>query len=449
MKFHALFAAMLLNGSIAFAQNDPVIMTINGHPVNRSEFENSYNKNNSGRALDKKSINEYVDLFVNYKLKIQAALDARLDTLSSFKSAYLQYHDLQNLPLSARNADVQVEAHKIYNEYRLHVAANGGMVKPAHILIRIGQKDSAAEQEKALMQVNSICQALKKGVDFATLAKRYSADYKSAQNGGVLPWIAKGETVKPFENTVFSMSVGEISEPVLSEFGYHVIKLLGKQDFLPYDDVKDEILRFVEQRNIRERLSEGHLVETSKTDISNSDKEDILIYEMTNRMVWDKASKDEKALAAYYSKNKKKYRWEQPRFKGIVYHVKNKADVTAVQHAVKGVPYEEWEEKLRAAFKADYETRMRVEKGIFKQGDNAFVDKMVFKRNVENQKNKEFPFDATCGKVLKKGPENYKDVKSLVIADFQEQLEKEWVANLRKKYKFVVNPSVLATVNKH
>ncbi len=69
MKFYALISAMLLSGSIAFAQNDPTVMTINGKPVTRSEFEYSYNKNNSNGVIDKKTVKEYVDLFVNYKLE--------------------------------------------------------------------------------------------------------------------------------------------------------------------------------------------------------------------------------------------------------------------------------------------------------------------------------------------------------------------------------------------
>ena len=78
MKFYALFAAMLLSGGTAFAQNDdPTIMTINGQPVSRSEFEYSYNKNNSEGVIDKKSVDEYVDLFVNYKLKVLAAKEDR------------------------------------------------------------------------------------------------------------------------------------------------------------------------------------------------------------------------------------------------------------------------------------------------------------------------------------------------------------------------------------
>ena len=72
--------------TLAQPKSDPVIMTINGNPVLRSEFEYSYNKNNSEGVIDKKTIDEYVDLFINYKLKVAAALDAKLDTATSLKA---------------------------------------------------------------------------------------------------------------------------------------------------------------------------------------------------------------------------------------------------------------------------------------------------------------------------------------------------------------------------
>ena len=77
----------LIAQNVAFAQkanDDRVIMKINGKPVMRSEFEYSYNKNNSEGVIDKKTVEEYVDLFINYKLKVEAALDAKLDTMKSF-----------------------------------------------------------------------------------------------------------------------------------------------------------------------------------------------------------------------------------------------------------------------------------------------------------------------------------------------------------------------------
>jgi peptidyl-prolyl cis-trans isomerase SurA len=90
-----------------------------------------------------------------------------------------------------------------------------------------------------------------------------------------------------------------------------------------------------------------------------------------------------------------------------------------------------------------------VEKGIFKKGDNAVIDKMVFKKDTTVTSLQDYPIDAVFGKLLKKGPEEYQDVRALVVADYQEELEKAWVEDLRKRYSVVVNKEVLQTVNKH
>ena len=133
----------------------------------------------------------------------------------------------------------------------------------------------------------------------------------------------------------------------------------------------------------------------------------------------------------------------------MAYHVKVKEDVKAVADCVKKLPFDKWAEALRTTFNADSVIRIRVEKGIFKQGDNALVDSAVFKKDTTVTKLKDYPFDAVYGKVLKKGPEDYTDVRGLVVADYQEALEKEWVAQLRKRYAFEVKEEVLKTVNKH
>ena len=474
MKSYALTIAMLLSGSIAFAQNDPTVMTINGQPVSRSEFEYSYNKNNSNGVIDKKTVKEYVDLFVNYKLKVLAALDAKLDTLSSFKKEFATYRNQQVRPAFITSADIDAEAHKIYKETQERIDGAGGMVKPAHILLLLNQKTSEEDKAKAKAKADSIYNVLLHGGNFAELAKKYSDDKGTAVNGGELPWISKGQTVKAFEETAFGMKVGELHKPVLSEFGYHIIKLNGKQNFFPYDSLKADIYRFIDARGIRERIIDQKIDSLAKvvpgttketiladkaeelsakdSDLKNLIREyhdGLLLYEISNRLVWDKAAKDEKGLAAYYAKNKKKYAWDQPRFKGIAYHTKNAEDVKAVQASVKGKPFAQWAEILRSTFNNDSIIRIRVEKGIFKQGDNALVDKMVFRKDTTVKAIKDYPNDATYGKLLKKGPEDYTDVKAEVVSDYQGQLEKEWVASLRKKYPVVVDESVLATINKH
>ena len=469
-----MMATMLLMAAVANAQsnNDPTIMTVNGQPVSRSEFEYSYNKNNAEGVIDKKNVEEYLDLFINYKLKVEAAKDAHLDTLTSFKEEFSSYRDQQIRPAFVEDADVEAEAQRIYAETQHRIDSMGGMVKPSHILLMVGQRATEEQQQVAKVRIDSIYQALKAGADFADMARRLSDDKASARNGGELPWITKGQTLPDFEKTVFALEVGQMSEPVLTQAGYHIIKLNEKGGFFPYDSVHADILRFIDQRNMRDGIAVRKVKELAEAEgVSSEDvlvrkmnemtakdnelkyliqeyHDGLLLYEISNKLVWDKAAKDEAGLANFFKKNKKKYAWEAPRFKGMAYHVKDQADVKAVKNAVKGLPFDQWAEKLRTTFNNDSVLRIRVEKGIFKQGDNALVDREVFKKDTTVKTIEKFPIDAVYGKKLK-APQEYQDVRGQVVADYQEQLEKEWVAELRKRYAVKVDEAVLKTVNKH
>ena len=466
--------AMLAIGTLAFAQNDPTIMTINGVPVSRSEFEYSYNKNNSEGVIDKKTVDEYVDLFINYKLKVAAAIDARLDTMTSFKKEFAQYRDQQVRPSFITDTDVEAEAKKIYDQTQHIVDSLGGLINPSHILVKLSQKATDEEQKAAKEKADSIYNAIVGGADFAELARKCSDDKGSAVNGGDLNWIQPTQTVQEFEKAAYALNKGEMSRPVLSPFGYHIIKMNDRKMFVPYDSVKADIITFIDRRGIRERiidqkieeivasenntLTREQLLEQKADELSANDSDlanlireyhdGLLLYEISNREVWEKGAKDEAGLANYFKKNKKKYTWDSPRFKGIAYHVKDQADVKAVKNSVKGLAFDKWAEKLRTTFNGDSVIRIRVEKGIFKVGDNKLVDKQVFKKDVEVTPTKDYPIDAVYGKVLK-APKEYGDVRGQVTADYQDKLEKEWVAQLRKRYTFTVNKDVLATVNKH
>ena len=125
MKLNMLFAGLLACASVSAQTDDPVIMIVNGEPVLRSEFEYSYNKNNSEGVIDKKNIEEYVDLFINYKLKVGAALDAKYDTLQSFKDEFAQYRNQQVRPAFVTDADVEKEARKIYDQTVEQIGPDG------------------------------------------------------------------------------------------------------------------------------------------------------------------------------------------------------------------------------------------------------------------------------------------------------------------------------------
>ena len=475
MKKHLIFASLLLSSILSVAQtaDDPVVMTVAGVDVPRSEFEYSYNKNNTDGVIDKKSVEEYVELFINYKLKVRAAQDQRIDTTTAFKTEFAQYRDQQIRPTFVTDADMLEEAHKVYDDYVQRVGADG-LVRASHILVLVPQKATKEQQEAAKVRIDSIYDALKAGADFAALARKVS-QCPSAAKGGDLNWFARKQMVKEFEDAAFALQKGEMSKPVLSPFGWHIILLTDRKQVEPFEFHQSSIMRFLEQRGVRDHITDQKLTALANLSNGTLTKEQILeqradsmaaadinlrylikeyhdgllLYEVSNQNVWDKAAKDEQGLERYFKKNKKKYKWDEPRFKGMAYHVKTQEDVKAVADCVKKLKFDDWNEALRTTFNNDSVIRIRVEKGLFKKGDNKLIDRDVFKvADVKVDSVKGYPIDATYGKLLKK-PQDYTDVRGLVVADLQEELEKQWVAELRKRYSFSVNEEVLKTVNKH
>ena len=476
MRKTILCSAFALLAVSASAQQDPVVMTVNGVDVPRSEFEYSFNKNNSDGVIDKKSVDEYVDLFVNYKLKVAAAMDEKLDTLSSFKQEFAMYRDQQVRPTLVTDAEVLAEARKAYDRTKEAIGPRG-LILPAHIFLRLSTKATAQEQEKVRQRADSVWRALKAGVDFAELAGKVSQMSRTASRGGTIGWMQPNQTYPEFEDAAYALQPGEFSQPVLTPDGYHIILMKERKQLEPFEQLKDMIVRSFEQQGIRNAIADqkvGQLVDDSQGKLTKDQlmskradslaavdpearyliqeyHDGLLLYEISNRQVWERAAKDEAGLKAWFDTHKKNYSWSEPHYKGIAYHVKDKADVKAVKKCLKGLPFEQWAEVLRTTFNPDTIVRIRVEKGLFKPGDNGTIDRMVFKiRNTKTDAaNANYPIEAVYGKKLKKRPEDYTDVRSQVVADYQDYLEKEWIASLRRRYPVKINKEVLKTVNQH
>ena len=472
----SLFAAITSQQTLA-QSSDPTVMTINGVPVSRSEFEYSYNKNNGEGVIDKLSVDEYVTLFINYKLKVAAALDAKLDTLSSFRQEYAMYRDQQVKPTMVTDAEVLTEAQLMYDRTKAMIGTRG-LVRPAHILLKLSTKATAQQQEIIKQRIDSIYSALQGGADFAEMAKKVSDDPGSAARGGELPWIAPSQTLKEFEDVAYSLAPGEMSKPFLSPVGYHIILMKERKQLEPFDSLKETIVASLERRGIRNdiadmklrrkvtesagKLTADQVMQQQSDSLAATDSElkylfqeyhdGLLLYEISSREVWDKASQDEAALKAWFDTHKKSYAYSEPRYKGMAYHVKTKQDVKAVKNCVKNLPFDQWAEALRTTFNPDSVIRIRVEKGIFKPGDNETIDRLVFKTskssNANNASLASYPIDAVYGKKVKR-PDDYTDVRQQVVEDLQDYLEKEWVADLRRRYQVEINKEVLKTVNKH
>ena len=311
--------------------SDPVVMTINGQNVTRSEFEYSYNKNNGDEVIEKTTVEQYVPLFVNYKLKVAAALDARLDTLTSFKQEFAKYRDQQVRPTIVTSEDVENEARKIYDD-RQKMIGDKGLIRPAHILIRLAQKASSAAQDSVKARIDSIYACLRSGADFADLATRLSQDPGSAKRGGLLPWICIGQTLKEFEDVAFSLNKGEMSKPFLSPVGYHIVKMTDRKQLEPYDSLRANIITFIEKRNLRDAIAQRKVSEMVKSSngqltaaeimqqradsLAKADEamkyliqeyhDGLLLFEVSNREVWEKAAADSVGQMKWYKKYRKK-----------------------------------------------------------------------------------------------------------------------------------------------
>ena len=469
----ALCAATMASTAMAQA-DDPIVMTVNGEDVRRSEFEYSYNKNNTDLVVDKASLDEYVELFVNYKLKVAAAKDAQLDTMVSFQQEMADYRAQQAEEYLLDSAFIEAEARKVYNSTVESIGPEG-LFQASHILVRLPQKASAFEQARAKHRIDSLYRELKGGADFVTMASLHSEDPGSARNGGMLPWLHKGQLLEEFEVVALAMRPGELSQPVLSPVGYHIIYMNERKQFEPYEYHREGILEFLDQRGIRsvakqsmgEKLARQmgrgitpeQALERAEKELDtkypefgflmNEFYEGSLLYEISVREVWDKAANDDKGLEKYFKKNKKNYRFDEPVYSGLVVHCASEEILDKVQKLVKKQPQKEWVVQIRQNFNCDSLIQVRMVRGPFKEGKNAYADYYAFGKGERPEALEGYPATGVVGKLLKKEPETYEDVRGALTADYQNHLEQLWVKELRKKYPVVLYPEVIATVNKH
>jgi peptidyl-prolyl cis-trans isomerase C len=122
-------------------------------------------------------------------------------------------------------------------------------VRASHILIKVEPKASDEDKAKARQELVIIQERIKKGEDFAALAKELSKDPGSASRGGDLNFFQRGQMVGPFDKVAFELKPGEVSDIVETQFGYHLIKVTDKKaaGTMSYDEVKDRIMQFLKQ----------------------------------------------------------------------------------------------------------------------------------------------------------------------------------------------------------
>lgn len=199
------------------ANVDPVLMNIGNDAILKSEFERVYRKNNKDSVYTESAIREYLDLYINYKLKVKEAEELKLDTSETFTTELLGYRKQLAQPyLTDKNVSEQL-VREAYDRLSKDVRAS-------HVLLKISQealpKDTLAVYNR-IMKIRD--QILKTG-DFAKVARDSSEDPSAKDNGGDLGYFTGMQMVYPFESVAYSTKPGQISMPVRTRFGYHIIK---------------------------------------------------------------------------------------------------------------------------------------------------------------------------------------------------------------------------------
>lgn len=457
--------------SLFAQQEDPVLIKVNGKEVRRSEFEYALNKNNVAVGDNKKAVEEYLPMYVDFKLKVAEAEAMKLDTLQSFleefKSNRAQLAESYLVDLDF----IEKAAHDVYAQDSAVIGPDG-ILSVQHIFFPLRQ--DAAEQDiaNAKESVEGAYKFLNEGGDFAEAVSRFKA-----HSGGLqVVEVIRGQVYKEFEDALFALADGEYSAPFRTPAGYHIARRVSSRPFGMYSEYREAIIKMLEQQqNIRGKARRHRGLQLARSMGGNISAEEalriedssletkypefgllmreyydgLLFFEVCTRTVWNKASDDVSGLKKYFKKNKKNYKFDTPRFRGAVIYANSDEDIAKAQKVLASASTtDEYKALLKENFYVDSVYTVRLEVGVFAIGDNAWVDKFVFEQGEGGKMKRGFSQAGVVGKLIKK-PESYLDVRGSVVSDYQKYLEEEWVKSLRKKYKWSVDRQVLKTVNNH
>lgn len=478
----------------------------------------------------------FEDMAVKYSQDVYSA--KRGGKMGWFTALMLPY-EFENVAYSMKPGEISdiVESPVGY-----HIIKRGqqrparGEVLASHILLMTPQGTTAEKEAEIKARIDSIYNvAIQPGASFESLAMQYSEDKGSAMQGGKLPWFGVGRMVAEFDSVAFSIPVNTVSEPVRSQFGWHIIKKLDTRPLATYEQlepkleqamsrrndehgysiaaqmtenlrkkyklksnkkVQAKMMEYVAENGMRSDFNEyfepmaselfmsfagkkftvGDFLEhmshfrntsfpsTAKKDLAsriqnfeqrelyreyltnlasenpeyrnleNEYRDGMLLFEISNRKVWDKAVKDTVGLQKFFEANRQDYAWNSPRVKGVLVQAANDSVAQAVKEMMASKPIEESIPEVRKQF----EKQVKVDRVLMAKGDNALVDALVFGGPSIDNPDSRYPVYFLQSFVEITEPTDVSDVRAQVTSDYQNALEVRWVEELQKKYPVII-----------
>jgi len=241
LKFTALISFFIIFGSSmtpfrALAQADKVLMTIDGKEFYKSDFDKIYIKTDpdSKSSNDPQWKKDYLELYINYKLKVMEAEQLRMDTSASFRNELKGYYDQLAKPYLTDDVALNRLVREAYEREKQ-------VFRVSHIFFRVNANASSEDTLSAYNKAQQVRRILLNGESFEQMAIKYSEDPSAVDreateqkpaakgNKGDIGYFTVFDMIYPFETAVYQSDVGDISEPVRTEYGYHLIKTTDKK----------------------------------------------------------------------------------------------------------------------------------------------------------------------------------------------------------------------------
>jgi len=224
--FSILFGCFVLTTTDGVAQapknqgDDQSLFSINKKSVSVDEFIYLYQKNhqNDRQEFTREKIEEYLDLFINFKLKVTEAQTRGLDTTAAFRKEYATYRDELRKPYLPDSKVVDSLVALTYERMKEEINAS-------HILVRVNPVATAEQEKEAYDKILQIRNRVVAGEDFAKIAESLSEDQSAKMNQGNLGYFSAFQMVYPFETAAYAHKKGEVSMPFRTQFGYHIMKV--------------------------------------------------------------------------------------------------------------------------------------------------------------------------------------------------------------------------------
>lgn len=347
------------------------------------------------------------------RLKIADAERHGWDTLPEFRHycRVMQGKVWENVMVDAGEMDSLL--HALYGESVERYSVKG-WVKMEEVSVLLPQHAAKREVAEACQKMDSIYACLRQGVSFDLFVKE-----------GAMPvWHPVAGLLQEFSSRLERLEKGAYTAPFLSPLGVHILRLSDRKPAVSYEEAYPYLRMYADRLGKRNpALKQGVYAQW----LSGNVEDDLLkkrLREVKDRLLvewWNRRNPlpapDEQSLEAYFEAHKRDYAWEFPHYKGAVIRCRDKKTASRIRKCLKKLPQARWEEAFRRWKEENPGADAVMEVGLFQIGKNAYVDKLAFKCG-ELPQDVRYPYVCVVGKRLKKGPEDFRDVRDRVEKDY-------------------------------